>query len=108
MKREERAEACRKMLSEGFTCEQIIDKLKMSSATVSAIARGERGYKDSGPGRPCKLTKEMQRFIDTNWRFDSTIRDAIMTCRVREHFGVRVGITTIQGTQVRVQEMGLE
>ena len=96
MKREERAEACRKMLSEGFTYQQIVDKLKMSSATVSAIARGERGYRDSGPGRPRKLTKEMRRFIDTNWRLDATITDAIMTCMVREHFGMRVGITTIR------------
>ena len=52
MKREERAESCRKMLAEGYTYEHIIDKLRMSSATISAIARGERGYKDSGPGRP--------------------------------------------------------
>lgn len=96
MKREERAESCRKMLAEGYTYEHIIDKLRMSSATISAIARGERGYKDSGPGRPRKLTKDMRRFIDTNWRLDSTITDAIMTCMVKEHFGVQVGITTIR------------
>ena len=96
MKREERAESCRKMLSEGYTYEQVIDKLRMSSATVSPIARGERGDKDSRPGRPRKLTKDVRRFIDTNWRLDSTITDAIMTCMVKEHFGVQVGITTLR------------
>lgn len=46
MRKEERAEACRAMLARNHTYAEISHVLKMSSATIAAIARGEPGYKE--------------------------------------------------------------
>ena len=48
MKREDRAQSCRDMLAENVTYTEISRRLKMSSATISAISRGETGFKESG------------------------------------------------------------
>ena len=97
MRKEERAEACRAMLARNHTYAEISHVLKMTSATIAAIARGEPGYKEAGPGRPPKVTREIKRFVYVNWVADSTITDATMTCMVNDHFKVRLGISTIRG-----------
>ena len=84
------------MLAENVTYTAISRRLKMSSATISAISRGEMGFKESGPGRPRKVTPEMRHFIDVNVSLDATITDAIMTRMVNDHFGVQLGLTTIE------------
>ena len=96
MKREDRAQSCRDMLAENVTYTEISRRLRMSSATISAISRGETGFKESGPGRPRKVTPEMRHFIDVNLSLDATITDAIMTRMVNDHFGVQLGVTTIR------------
>ena len=96
MRREERAEACRAMLAQNHTYAEISHVLKMSSATIAAIARGEPGHKEAHPDRPPKVTREIKRSVYVNWATNSTITDAMMACMVNDHFKVHLGISTIR------------
>ena len=90
MNRADRADACRRMLAAHMSYSDISQALKMSTRTISAISRGERGYSDAKVGRPAKLTREMKMFINVNWLADARITDATMTCMVNDHFRTQV------------------
>ena len=90
MNRADRADACRRMLAAHMSYNDISQALKMSTRTISAISRGERGYSDAKVGRPAKLTREMKMFINVNWLADARITDATMTCMVNDHFRTQV------------------
>ena len=105
MNRADRADACRRMLAAHMSYNDISQALKMSTRTISAISRGERGYSDAKVGRPAKLTREMKMFINVNWLADARITDATMTCMVNDHFRTQVGITTVRRCR---QTLGFE
>ena len=93
MNRADRADACRRMLAAHMSYNDISQALKMSTRTISAISRGERGYSDAKVGRPAKLTREMKMFINVNWLADARITDATMTCMVNDHFRTQAQIS---------------
>ena len=95
MKRGERINLCRTLISEQKSEREICHFLGMSSKTVTAVRSGLTSEDLRPVGRPRAVNQEMMRYMDDLWSINALISDDQMCSMINARFGTHLSRPTI-------------
>lgn len=95
MKRGERINLCRTLISEQKSEREICHFLGMSSKTVTAVRSGLTSEDLRPVGRPRAVNQEMMRYMDDLWSINALISDDQMCTMINARFGTHLSRPTI-------------